>query len=157
MAREGGGTGPERTPAERMADIRAILTQSRWIAEGIHLDWTSDLALAADIVLWLDHVSWRRSSGNIVKRFVRDAIAEARRQKGRRKFTRWRDYARRVSELARAIPESRTYHRTTDGVGAMAVSRAATERFLAPYRDKVVHCRSEADLTRFLGYLPTTA
>jgi hypothetical protein len=149
IARVGGGGGPERSLTERAAGVGRIVGSKRWIAEGVHLGWTDDLLEAADAIIWLDHVDWPRSSGRLVKRFVGQAIAEARRQRGWRRFLRVRDYGRRLRELAAAIPESRGYHRSAGGPGSNggpAPSRAATAAALAPYRQKLIHCRSNADV-----------
>ena len=149
VARVGGGTGPQRSSAERAASVVEIIASGRWVAEGVHLAWTNDLLEAAEVIVWLDHVAWQRSSGRIVKRFVNQALAEARRQRGWRRFLRVRDYGRRLRELAVAIPESRDYERApagSDGAGSPTVTRAATAAVLAPYEHKLVHCRTSADI-----------
>jgi hypothetical protein len=156
--RVGGGNGPIRPPAERSATVASIVLSPRWVAEGVHLGWTSPLMEAADAIVWLDHVSWRQASRRIVRRFVSGALAEARRQKGHRKFSRVGAYARHLRELLAAIPESRTYGDTkrsdyADG----APSRARTIESLGPYRHKVVHCRTAADVDRFIQPLKSTS
>lgn len=160
VARIGGGTGPQRSAAERAASVEAIVASGRWVAEGVHLGWTSALFEAADVIIWLDHVAWKRSSGRIVKRFVSNAVAEARRQRGWRRFLRLRDYGRRLRELAAAIPESRAYERAPDGQhhgGAAAVTRSATVAALEPYQPKLVHCRTSAQVeTALRGILSPT-
>jgi hypothetical protein len=154
IARLGGGSGPERSPAERAVVIGRIVGSRRWVAEGIHLGWTDDLLAAAEVIIWLDHVDWPRSSGRLVKRFVRQAIAEARRQHGWRRFLRFRDYGRRLLELLAALPEPRGYHRSPADPNAAAgrgVSRAATAVALARYEEKLVHCRSSSDIEAALA------
>jgi hypothetical protein len=149
IARVGGGNGPLRPAAERDAAVSQILRRPRWIVEGIHLDWTDELLSAADMIVWLDHVSWRGSSRRIVRRFVRDALGEMRRQKGHRKFTRLGDYARQLGHLARSIPEARAYH-SSDSIAA-APSRAATLERLTGYASKLIHCQSERDVRELVG------
>ncbi len=149
VARVGGGTGPERSADERSALVSEIIASGRWVAEGVHLGWTDELLAAADAIIWLDHVPWHRSSGRIVKRFVSQALGEARRQRGWRRFLRLRDYGRRLRELAGAIPESREYQRPPAGgkaAGTPAVTRAATAAALSRYQRKVFHCHSSADI-----------
>lgn len=149
VARFGGGNGPERPAAERERMIGEILGSPGWVVEGIHLGWTERLLDAADVIIWLDHVAWVRSSGRVVRRFAGQAIAEARRQRGWRRFLRVRDYGRRLRELAAAIPESRRYHRgspRSSGDRSPTASRAAAAAALQPYRAKLIHCRSSADI-----------
>jgi adenylate kinase family enzyme len=152
VARVGGGTGPERSPDERERDVAAIAASERWIAEGVHLGWTDALLEAADAIVWLDHVAWRRSSQRMVRRFVRQALSEARNRRGRERFLRFRDYARRMRDLATAIPEARRYSRNPSS-GRAEASRAATEHALAAHEKKVIHCRSAADVDTALGRL----
>jgi adenylate kinase family enzyme len=152
IARVGGGNGPERSATERAADVARILASPRWVAEGIHLGWTDGLLTAADTIVWLDHVSSRGASGRIVKRFVVDALAEARRRTGLRRFTRFRDYARQLRYLARAIREARAFHGSAAASGA-TVDRQMIAMHLSTYSDKVVHCRTDEDVQRFLHRL----
>ena len=129
--------------------VEAILDSDSWVVEGIHLGWTQRPLEASDTIIWLDHVTWGRSSRRIVRRFVGGAFAEARRQRGWRRYLRLRDYQRHLRELAMAIPESRRYH--SDEAGGE--SRATTENALRPYWEKVVHCRTESDVKAALERL----
>ncbi len=138
IAREGGGRGPEKTADERAAAVAAILTEPRWIAEGVQLGWTRPLIEAADVVIWLDHVPWHRSSGRIVRRFLSQAIAEARSRRGRERFLRLRDYGRRLRELIVSVPETRSY------------ARDELSEELLPFEAKVVHCRTADDVSMAL-------
>ena len=155
VARVGGGTGPERSDHERAADVARIVAAPRWIAEGIHLGWTDPLFDAAGTIVWLDHVAWGRSSRRMVRRFVSQALAEARRRRGRERFLRFRDYGRRLRDVARSIPEARRYHRAEGAAGTSEdlPSRAATEAALRTYTGKVVQCRSVAEVDAALALL----
>jgi hypothetical protein len=144
IARVGGGAGPETSDADRRVAIEAILAADAWIAEGVHLGWTQPLLDRAEAVVWLDHVAGHRSGGRIVRRFVTGALAEMRGRKGRDRFLRFRDYARRLRELASAVPEARTY------------PREELKRALEPYTDKVTHCRTEGDVAAALIALGET-
>jgi adenylate kinase family enzyme len=146
IARVGGGLGPERSAADRSAAVRAILTSDRWIVEGIHLGWTDELLQAAEVIVWLDHVSWPGSSVRIVKRFVQQAVAEARRQRGHRRFIRFRDYARQLRWLLQAIPESRGYATETSTDDDRRISRASTRERLQAHSAKLIHCSSASDV-----------
>jgi adenylate kinase family enzyme len=152
VARVGGGKGPERSSVDRSAAVREILASRRWIAEGIHLGWTDDLLQAADVIVWLD-VSWRDSIRRIVKRFVQQAVAGARREKGLRKVTRFRDYARQLRWLLRAIPEARSYATARSTGDEHALTRAATRVRLMAYPEKLIHCQSSSDVEEAVRHL----
>lgn len=181
VARVGGGNGPVRSPQERARLVDAILAGERWITEGVHLGWIEPFLEGADVIVWLDYVSWPRATRRIVRRFLDGAIAEMRSRPARERFTRFRDYGRHLRTLGGAIIETRRYYdeapgaspatstgsATTPGsvvaTGATGRARAATsgseestldsrsETFaeLAPYRAKLVHCRSASDVERF--------
>ncbi len=141
IARVGGGRGPATSSAECASAVAQIVATGRWIAEGVQLGWTAPLFEAADAIVWLDHVTWRRSSGRVLRRFVSGALGEARRRRGRERFLRVRDYARRLRELAVSLPDTRTYP-------AAEVAQA-----VAGYQAKTVRCRAHADVDEFVRSL----
>lgn len=145
VARVGGGNGPERSPAERLASLDDILREPGWVAEGVHIEWTDRLVHAADLIIWLDHVSPGQAARRIVVRFVRTALAEVRRRPGLSKVTRIGDYIRNLHHLIAAVPESRRYYLSETRV-AVAGNRADTAIRLGVYRHKLVHCRTIADV-----------
>ncbi len=151
VARLSGGTSALRPENERDGLVGRILATDRWVVEGIHLGWTSPLMEAAQAIVWLDNVSWRGASRRMVRRFAGQALAEARSQKGWRRFFRLRDYGRRLGELGRAIPEARSYHRDQAGV-----SRSATEEALRPFTAKLTRCRTQAEVDAILERLTAT-
>lgn len=135
----------ERPLEARQADVRRIAVQPSWVAEGIFLGWIDELLRAADVIIWLDYLSWRVAAWRIIVRFVRWAVAEARRQPGLGKFTRFRDYARHTRQLIDVLYTSRLYYneQASDFTpNPTARSRAATARQLGQYQDKVIHCRT---------------
>lgn len=144
IARVGGGNGPDRPAGERADAVAQILRSGRWVAEGIHLGWTDPLLEESEVIVWLDSVSWQQASRRIFRRFTSQALAEARRQKGLRKLVRFRDYRRRLRELLAAIPDSRAYH--AGGGDGSITTKAATAQRLAPFGDKVVHCRTPVQI-----------
>jgi energy-coupling factor transporter ATP-binding protein EcfA2 len=145
VARVGGGTGAVRGAEERQRDIDVIVASPSWIAEGVHLGWTEPLFESADVIVWLDHVPWKSSGRRMVSRFVSQALREARQRRGRERFLRFGDYARRLRDLAVSIPEARGYERG-DAAGADTVSRAATQRALLGREPKLIHCVTAADV-----------
>jgi hypothetical protein len=142
VARTGGGRGPETSDEARADDVARILASGQWIAEGVHLGWTRPLLDAADVVVWLDHVSWPRSGGRVVRRFFSGALAEARRRRGRERFLRFSDYARKLRELFVSLPDARP------------MPDAEVEAALRDVSSKLVRCRSQGDIDSFLGSLP---
>jgi adenylate kinase family enzyme len=150
VAREGGGTGQVRSTEDKEAAVGLVLANEAWIAEGIHVGWTDPLLDAADLVIWLDHVSWPASTARRIMRFTSQALAEMRRQKGLRKIARVRDYKRRLRELLAAIPESRNYHRSS-AVGLE--TREGTARRMATLGNKVIHIQRQGQIDELKGRL----
>jgi hypothetical protein len=159
VARVGGGNGPERTEAERTRLVAEILASDGWVTEGLHLRWTDALLERADLIVWLDHVSWRRASRHMLGRFVSGAWQEARRRRLRHRFTRFRDYGRHLRWLGSAIVGARYYYHTDPsasppaGAAERGESRAETEARLASYSAKLRHCRVPGDVAAVLESL----
>jgi hypothetical protein len=152
----------KRPMEDRLALVADIVRQPTWVTEGKHLWWTEELFAQADAILFLDHVSARLATVRILRRAMRSAIREARRQKGLKKVARFGDYARHSVELARQLWHRLGYVRDTGPVPESsdefsAITRAATLEVLSRYQDKVVHCRTLADLEAFVHGLPEAA
>jgi energy-coupling factor transporter ATP-binding protein EcfA2 len=139
--REGGGNGPLRPPEQRQADVARILGADAWIAEGAHLGWTAGLLAAADVIVWLDHTSPTKRRGRVMRRFVGGAASSARREHGARRFMRVGDYARHLREMVGALRDARNDE------------AAEIEAALAPYAERVVRCRTQADVEGLIGRL----
>jgi hypothetical protein len=166
VARVGGGDGPVRAAEERDGLMAAILASDGWVTEGVHLGWTDPILQQADLVIWLDYVTWSRASRRIVHRFVGGAINEMRSRPMRERFTRFGDYARNLRRLGGAIRESRRYYRpaehATPGSGETRHAAGApgtsgtwtlTANAVAPYESKLVHCRKPDDVGELLRQL----
>jgi hypothetical protein len=125
--------------------LQQLAMSDVWVAEGVHLAGMDALFTRAETIVWLDTVGWMGSSQRVVSRFVRQAIDEAKRQKGLRRFVRFRDYGRQLYYLIRAIPEARAYHRAQDAAPDVP-TRAATLAKLEEHASKVVRCRTQADV-----------
>ena len=144
VAREGGGTGPERSATARAEDVAAIAATDAWIAEGVHLGWTTPLLERAEIIVWLDHVPGREASARMIRRFGANAWHEMRTRRGRERFLRLRDYARHGRDLMVSVGATRRGGSEPDPF----------ELALTPYLDRVTRCRAEDDvalLRRTLG------
>lgn len=150
-------TGPdyvERPFPDRVADITLIADRSTWITEGFFVLWTEELLKRADIVVWLDHVTWERGIWRIARRFVQSALDEAKKRQGLQRFTRFQDYARHLKQFIDVFFSSRAYYtRRTPGPNDRIENRKSTETFLTAYREKVVHCQSDEAIEAFIDYI----
>ncbi len=168
VARLGGGNGPVRDAAERNRLMAQILATDGWVTEGVHLDWTDPILREADLVIWLDYITWSRASRRIVWRFVGGAFQEMRSRPMRERFTRFGDYTRNLRRLGGAIRESRRYYRQTESVQSgtrdgqphavpaapgTAGTWTLTADAVAPYESKLLHCRRPADVDELLQRL----
>lgn len=138
IARAGADLGPETSAVARASAVAAIVESPRWISEGVHVDnWTEPLIDAADTIVWLDHVRWQRSSGRVLRRFIRGALTEARRRRGRERYLRLRDYGRKLRELMVSLPDTRAF------------PDEHVAQLLSGSTDKVFRCRSQAEVDHF--------
>jgi adenylate kinase family enzyme len=146
----------ERPLQVRLAQVREIAAQPRWITEGIFLGWVQDLMGAADLIIWLDSLPWQLAAWRILVRFTRYGWEQVRLQQSWNKFTRFHDYRRHLGQLWAVMFTSRAYYASRqielDG-DARHVTRAATAASLEPYRAKVIHCRTTADVEHLLAAL----
>ncbi|MGE5138181.1 MAG: hypothetical protein ACM3JD_01855 [Rudaea sp.] len=153
--------GPDFAPrplAARAADVRRILHEPGWIAEGMFLGWTSELLEQADAIVWLDHVRWSTAARRILVRFVNWGVDEAKRQPGARKFNRFDDYSRHLTQLWTVLIKSRRYYTSANGRPELDLdSRASTARCLERYRGKVIHCEREIELDQLVTDLTRQA
>lgn len=145
----------------RLADIRQIAAQPTWITEGMWLGWTDELLQAADVILWLDVVSWHSALRRVILRFAQDGWDEAKRQSGVRKVARFRDYWRHLGFFRVTLYVTWKYYTAPAngplGIDArIATTRAATEAHLAAYADKLVHCSTMSDVEDFFRSVSTT-
>lgn len=141
-----------RPLADRLALVHDIASSEAWIAEGKHIWWTHELIAAADLVIWLDHVSFWRAAGRIMRRALRSSARTARERRGRRRFPRPQDYLRRSRELYRQLAALRFFYRssavTRDRDDYTSITRASTAAFLDGHRSKVYKVRSASDFGR---------
>lgn len=150
-------TGPDymqRELSERLTDVSSIASSPTWITEGIFTRWTDQLLECADIIVWLDQVSWGRSMWRTVIRFTRSALQEAKHRRGIGKFARFNDYTRHLQQLVQVFFFSRAYYSRSPSAGRNQIeSRHSTVQHLVTYQGKVIHCNSEKGIQAFLDYL----
>lgn len=142
VARLGRGNGPERPASERDAMVAAIAATDRWITDGVQQAWVDPLLERAEVIVWLDHVTVSQASRRMVWRFLSGAFEQLRTRRGRERFLRFGDYARHGRDLVVALRQR--------GDAPRPDAQAAA---LEPYRQRLVRCRSEADIERFLSTL----
>lgn len=144
----------ERPLSKRVADIDLIARNSAWVTEGLFLLWTDQLLAHADIIIWLDHINWKRGVWRVTRRFVASALREAKNREGLEKFTRFHDYGRHLKQLIQVSFSSRAYY-TGNGSGPAGriESRRSTATYLTSYRDKVIHCYNDEAVEAFLDYI----
>lgn len=144
----------ERRPSERLAEVSTIACQPAWITEGLFINWTEALLEYADIIVWLDQVSWGKSMWRTILRFVKSALREAKHRQGLERFTRFHDYGRHLSQLIHVFFSSRAYYAHSESLLASQIeSRQNTAKRLASYKDKVIHCYSDEGIKAFLSYI----
>jgi len=160
VARVGGGVGPLRDVDERTRMVRSVVAMDRWITEGVHLGWTEELLETADVIVWLDFLTWPSATRRVAGRFAAGAIREMRRRPIKERFTRFGDYGRQLRALAAAIRESHHYYEdvaspevTAEHAKQLAESRAHTRLLLERHGDRLAHCRTAEDVARFLDTL----
>jgi MoxR-like ATPase len=155
VARRGGGRGPETTDAERADSLRSILARSGWITEGVHLGWTKPLLQRSDVIIWLDGVGVGRTRGRILKRFVAQAIAEARARRGRERILRFRDYAAQLKGLVVHIRDVGATPPLASAGLTPAEARDSTSvaRAVEPYLDRVVRLTTQAEAEALIEHL----
>lgn len=134
----------ERSLEYRTARAGEIAAQPRWVAEGIFIGWTDPLLQRADVIVWLDYVSWRSAAGRLVVRFVRDAVTEARVRRGVERFLRISDYRRNLRQLISVLVASREYWYGQQ-TRRYPVTRERMVQALSPHTEKVVHVRRQSD------------
>lgn len=149
-----------RPVEERLALIEEIAAKDSWVAEGKHLWWTEGLLPQADLVVWLDHVPFPRAASRVMRRAARSGGRSFRTHRGRRKFTRFRDYARHGRSLFRQLRNLLLYYVAPPSSKPPdltdywpIVTRSATQEFLRPYADKVVSIKRTSDLDALIDAL----
>lgn len=155
LAYERDGVTP-RPLAVRQLALREILAQPTWIIEGIYLWWTEEVFRRADLIVWLDQVSWTPAAWRVAQRSLGRCLDVRRRgSDSRRSLVA---YVRSLARLGRYLCWARGYYlartppcpvRLDDDA---ANTRAGTAQVLAAYHAKLVHCRATRDLENLLTW-----
>jgi hypothetical protein len=124
--------------------------------EGVHLGWTDVLMDSAQVIIWLDHLSWPQLALRMTRRFGAGAADEVVRQRGRRRFVRFGDYRRHLNDLAGELRDAVAYPRATRRGPRGTPVRHETLGKLEPRWDRVIHVRRSADVERLVSQAART-
>ena len=139
------GAGAKRPLIDKLTEIDRLAAQPSWVTEGVFLWWTDPLLRNAGAILWLDP-PWRVAAWRIVLRHAKASIAGTNRHRGLRRLVSFVIASRAYYHGLPAVPQS------PDDDGA--VTRAATQQVLVPFRSKVVRCRQNRDIDAFVAHWP---
>jgi hypothetical protein len=145
----GGGT-PLRSQPELDAFTARLADEPEWICEGVDTGWTDPIFARADLIIWLDE-GGVGPAARMVWRFAAGAWAEAQRRRGRDRYLRFGDYARRLRELMRTMGTSSRYASGADITAAE--TRASMASALGPHAGKVLRLRSRRSRARAVRIL----
>jgi adenylate kinase family enzyme len=144
----------ERPLDQRQADLYQIACQPEWVAEGLFVLWTDELLRHADVIVWLDQMSWGKSVWRISRRFTRNALREVQYRQGTEKVLRFNDYQRNFRQLIQVMFSSRVYFIDNSTHSQNGIeTRRNTALLLSPYKDKLIHCTSDQDVKNFIEYI----
>lgn len=117
---------------------RTFAAEPRWVTEGIFVGWVDPLFDRADVIVWLDHLSWSQAARRIARRWFRQALREPANRRGTERFFRFRDYTRNTRHLIRVLVTSREYWSNRAKPRRYTVTRAQVRAALEPYGEKVL-------------------
>jgi adenylate kinase family enzyme len=146
----------ERSLAYRSAKAREIAATPRWITEGIFIGWTEPLLEEAELIIWLDYVSWRNAAARIAIRTFRGALQEMKVRRGSERFLRIGDYRRNLRQLISVLTTSREYWGGGTGADRYPATREELDQTLRPYAAKVIHITEKRDAKTLLELLCPT-
>jgi adenylate kinase family enzyme len=138
------GSGQKRSLELRLADVQRIVAQPAWVTEGIFLWWTRAIYDQADLILWLD-LPWTVAMPRIVTRHIRADLAGNNRHAGFLKLLRFLMYCQtHYADKEVTVPETEDQD--------WGINRPTVAAWLAPYADKVLHCRTAEDVANVILY-----
>lgn len=136
-----GGFGAARPLDVRLADLKRIAAQTAWVTEGGYILWIDELLRIADTIVWLD-LPWRVRGWRVIIRHLKADLARNNRHSGYLNLYRFYMTARKYeSNLT-------VYTLQPPDIGDYS-SRVTVVHYLEKYKEKVVHCRTTADVAAF--------
>ncbi|GAC1405446.1 MAG: hypothetical protein NVS4B12_21970 [Ktedonobacteraceae bacterium] len=136
-----GGFGAPRPLNVRLAELKRIADLPAWVTEGGYILWIDELLRMADTIVWLD-LPWRIRRWRIITRHIKADLAHTNRHSGYLNLYRFYKTARKYERN----PIVYTLQASNSGDYS---SRATVIHYLERYKDKVVQCRTVADVTAF--------
>ena len=122
----------------------SLAASAAWISDGVYVGWAEPFLERADVVLWLD-VPWRVASYRLIARHFRLEFTRQNRFPGWRRFyVFWRWAGRYYAD--RNQP-------TVDRFG-VPNTRSVLASQLVPYRDKLIVCRTSAEIEVVARLMP---
>ncbi|HEY7975306.1 MAG TPA: AAA family ATPase [Ktedonobacterales bacterium] len=141
-----------RSLNQRQRMIADIVVQPCWVAEGVHLGWTTPLLAAADLIVWLDPPWWTLLWRATIRRLRRWRQRQPLRLSIRDLRALWVEDWLFVGRYY-----WQGFQPGMDLDSGRNLSRAATAAALAPYAPKLRHSRasrlSAKRLARFTAEL----
>jgi adenylate kinase family enzyme len=141
----------------RLSEVKAISERPEWISEGIFVGWTDPLLEKADLIIWLDYLSWPGAVLRLLKRTVRGAYKEMRARRGAERFLRFDDYWRHMRQLMSVVVTSREYWREPSAPHSYPVTRENIEAVLEPLNPKVLHVTGRRQARHLLDTVSSPA
>jgi adenylate kinase family enzyme len=133
---------------DRQGQLEEIAKQPKWVMEGIFLYHVELAFERATAIIWLD-LPQAIATRRIVTRHIGLSLRRRNRYPGLRALIQFVADQRAYYTRGARVPES-----ATDWT---ALSRAATERALEPFRDKVVRLATPSEVRRFSRRTDETA
>ncbi len=116
-----------------------------WLSDGVYFAWAQPFLERAQVVVWLD-VPWRVASYRMIARHVRLGLTRQNRFPGWRRFhTFWRWAARYYGNRNEPMLDRFGVPNTRSTVAAE----------LDPYQDKLIVCRTNAEVEKVFTRLTT--
>lgn len=142
-------SGQDRAVTDLRTAARQIAASPEWVTEGLHAGWTGALFATADRVVWLDTVGRVRATARVARRFAANGWSETRRR-GWRGVVRPGAYTRHLRDLGSSVVAIASSERgpTRDIDGAPDLSDL--DRLRREHPERLVHCRTQADVDAFL-------
>ncbi len=136
-----GGFGAKRPLDVRLVDLERIAAQPDWITEGAFILWIDILLQAADTIVWLD-LPWRIRRWRVITRHIKADLARNNRHAGYLNLYRF-------YQISKSYEKDSTIFTLQPPDGDDYNNRATVAHTLVRFSQKVVHCRTIADVRAF--------
>lgn len=131
--------GEERSHQERVKEVEKLAKKDSWVTEGIYVNFTKPLFEATDSIIWLD-LPYFTTLLRVIKRFIVHKI------RGDEKYGFINTLKFIINLRKYFYPKKGEEYGTED----KQTTRLLTKKTLQPYKEKVIHIKSDSDLKKFL-------